>query len=73
MPTLQRAVKKVLKALIAGKDVLVHCIDGTRHAGAFLCFVLSLLGDCKLQDIFDSYYTPARKLDQIKSVGKAIV
>ena len=43
MSTFQCAVKKVLKALNAGKDVLVHCVHGKRQSGAFLCFALCLL------------------------------
>ena len=72
MSAFQCAVKKVLKALNAGKDVLVHCVHGKHRSGAFLCFALCLLCDCDLQTIFDRYcQDPFLRPHDRRLVGKA--
>jgi hypothetical protein len=70
MSTFQCAVQKVLKALNAGKDVLVHCVHGKHRSGAFLRFALRLLCDCDLQTIVDKCCHDLQPHDR-RLVGKA--
>lgn len=55
VPTFESAVKKILRALLAGKDTLVHCVQGKHRSGAFLCFVLCLIGGESLSDMINWY------------------
>ena len=52
---LERAVKKALRALAAGEDVLVHCKSGKRRSGVFLSCLLCLFVNESLQTIVDEY------------------
>ena len=53
--TFEEAVKKTLRALILGLSVLVHCVHGKHRSGAFLCFVLCLIGDNELMETIQWY------------------
>ena len=45
VPTFERGVKKVLKAMLKEEDSLVHCIQGKHRSGSFLVFVTALVED----------------------------
>lgn len=45
VPTLQQAVKKVLRAMLEERDTLVHCKQGKHRSGCFLMFVNAVIDD----------------------------
>ena len=45
VPTLQQAVKKVMRAMLEERDTLVHCEQGKDRSGCFLIFVTAIVED----------------------------
>ena len=43
VPTLQRAVKKVMRAMLEERDTLVHCKQGKHRSGSFLIYVTAVI------------------------------
>ena len=41
-PTLQQAVKQVMRAMLEERDTLVHCKQGKHRSGCFLIFVTAV-------------------------------
>ena len=56
VPTLQRPVKKVTRAMLEERDTLVHCKQGKHRSGSFLVFVFGLLEVDKSADFLINRY-----------------
>ena len=53
--TFERGVKKVMRAMLEGRDILVHCIQGKHRSGSFLTFVAAIIDDIEAEFMISEY------------------
>ena len=59
VPTLQRAVKMVLRAMLEERDTLVHCKQGKHRSGSFLIYVTAVIHAGEAVEVwFNEYLQP---------------